>query len=158
MDNLVYIMIAILRNSCLLVLLLVCGSVLAAPSHFPTVIGSALVCRDQVSVDYFNDYMRTYFGEPAFNAGGANWWKVDANIFNSAVEYVIVGAGVDFIGATFKDAPDRLIANVRDAMGIEYKQTDTEKWIAPSYGVLIKYHDKNTPSKMYCFGSPHTPY
>lgn len=151
-------MIAMLGRSFLLCALLVAGSALAAPSHFPTVIGAALVCRDQVSVDYFNEYMKTYFGEPAFNAGGANWWKVDTNIFNSAVEYVIVGAGTDFIAATFKDPPDRLIANVRDAMGIDYKQTDAETWVAPGFGVLIKYYDKNTPSKMYCIGSPHTPY
>ena len=31
----------------------------AAPSHFPIVIGSALVCRDQVSSDYFNEHMQT---------------------------------------------------------------------------------------------------
>lgn len=111
-----------------------------------------------MSVDYFNDYIKTYFGKPAFNAGGANWWKVNESIFNSPVEYIIVGLGQDFIGATFKDSPDKLIVNVRDSMGIDYKQVGVEKWVAPTAGVLIKYYDKNTPRKMYCFGSPHTPY
>jgi len=130
----------------------------AAPSHFPIVIGSALVCRDQVSADYFNDYMLTYFGAPAFSAGGANWWKVNESIFNTPVEYIFVGVGMDFIGATFKVSPVTLIASVKDAMGVEYKQVNGETWASTSYGVLLTYHDKTTPSKMYCFGYPHTPY
>lgn len=142
----------------ILLSLFVSGCACAAPSHFSIVIGSALVCRDQVSADYFNDYMRTYFGEPAFNAGGANWWKVTESIFNSPVEYIIVGTGLDFIGATFKDSPEKLIANVRDAMGIDYKQVGQEKWMASTAGVLINYHDRVSLSKMYCYGWPHTPY
>lgn len=150
-------MISTLIKSILLSLFL-SGLARAGPSHFPIVMGSALMCRDQISVDYFNDYMKTYFGEPAFTTGGANWWKVNESVFNSPVEYVIVGRGQDFIGATFKDNPDKLIANVRDSTGVEYIQVGVEKWIAPTAGVLIKYYDKNTSSKMYCFGWPHTPY
>lgn len=149
-------MIPILQRSIWLALL-ACAPVSAAPSHFPIVIGSALVCRDQVSSDYFNDYMLTHFGAPAFSAGGANWWKVNESIFNSPVEYVFVGVEVDFIGATFKDSPEKLIGNVKAAMGIEYKAEGSERWVATSYGVLITYHDRSTPSKMYCFGYPHTP-
>ena len=138
--------------------LLSSGLAVAAPSHFPITIGSALVCRDQVSSDYFNDYMLVNFGAPAFSAGGANWWKVNESIFNTPVEYVFVGLGVDFIGATFKVSPAALITNVKDAMGIDYRQVDGETWVSTSYGVLLTYHDKITPSKMYCFGYPHTPY
>lgn len=134
------------------------GLAVAAPSHFPIVIGSALVCRDQVSSDYFNDYMLTYFGAPAFTAGGANWWKVNESIFNTPVDYVFVGLGTDFIGVTFKVSPDTLITRVKDAMGVEYTQAGSERWTSSSYGVLITYHDKTAPSKMYCFGFPHTPY
>jgi hypothetical protein len=137
--------------------LLFSGLAVAAPSHFSIAIGSALVCRDQVSSDYFNDYMLTYFGAPVFSAGGANWWKVNESIFNSPVEYVFVGVNTDFIGATFKDSPDKLIENVKNAMGIEYKPAGSERWVATTYGVLITYHDRTTPSKMYCFGYPHTP-
>ena len=138
--------------------LLLSGLAVAAPSHFPVVIGSALVCRDQVSSDYFNDYMLTYFGAPEFMAGGANWWKVNESIFNTPVEYVFVGVGMDFIGATFKVSPVALIASVKDAMGVEYKPVNGETWVSTSFGVLLTYHDKTTPSKMYCFGYPHTPY
>ena len=130
---------------------------MAAPSHFSIVIGSAIVCRDQVSADYFNMYMNTYFGKPEFNTGGANWWKVNATIFNTPVEYIFVGLGQDFIGATFKDSPDKLVVNIRDSTGIDYRQIGTEKWVAPTAGVLIRYYDKNASSKMYCFGLPQTP-
>ena len=149
-------MITILRSAIWLSML-VCSLATAAPTHFPIVIGSALVCRDQVSSDYFNDYMMTHFGAPAFSAGGANWWKVNESLFNSPVEYVFVGLGVDFIGATFKDSPEKLVEKVKAAMGVEYKPTGSERWVATSYGVLITYHDRTTPSKMYCFGYPHTP-
>ncbi|VVC84263.1 hypothetical protein [Sideroxydans sp. CL21] len=147
-----FLKITILSSLCL-------GSMaLAAPSHFPIVIGSALICRDQISVDYFNDYMKTYFGNPAFIAGGASWWKVSESIFNSPLEYIFVGYGQDFIGATFKDTPEKLISNIRDSIGVDYKQTGNETWSGSTSGVLIKYYDKNASSKMYCIGSPHTPY
>lgn len=90
----------------ILLLLSVSGMAFAAPSHFSIVVGSALVCRDQVSADYFNEYMKSYFGNPAFAVGGANWWKVDEKSFNAEVQYIFVGANPDFIGATFKDNPE----------------------------------------------------
>lgn len=141
----------------ILLLLFFSDIALAAPSHFSIVIGSALVCLDQVSAGYFNDYMGTHFGKPAFTSGGANWWKVDEKLFNAEVQYIFVGAGQDFIGATLKDDPDKLIAKIRGSTGMDYKQMDVEKWITPTGGVIIKYHDQTTPSKMYCIGAPHTP-
>lgn len=149
-------MISIASRSISLALLL-SGPAAATPSNFSIVVGSALVCQDQVSADYLNDYMQTHFGAPAFQAGGANWWKVDENLFNSSAEYVLVGRGLDFIGATFKESPDALIENVKVAMGVEYRQVNAERWVAPTSGVLIRYYDPNTPSKMYCLGYPHTP-
>jgi hypothetical protein len=149
-------MIIIIKNLILLALL-VSNVAFATPSHFSSVVGSALVCRDQISAEYFNDYMTTYFGKPAFTSGGANWWKVDDKLFNSEVEYIIVGLDQDFIGATFKDDPDKLMTKLRDYMGMDYSRMDVEKWVAPTAGVIIKYYDKATPSKMYCIGSPHTP-
>ena len=137
--------------------MLVSNTALAVPSHFSIVVGSALVCRSQVSAEYFNDYMATYFGKPAFTSGGASWWKVSNTLFNSQLEYIFVGSNHDFIGATFKDNPDKLIANVKGSMGIDYRQKATEKWVAPTYGVIIKYNDKTTPSKMFCIGSPYSP-
>lgn len=141
----------------ILLLLFVSDLAFAAPSHLSIVIGSALVCRDQVSADYFNEYMKTFFGNPEFADGGANWWKVDEKLFNAEVQYIFVGANQDFIGATFKDNPEQLRAKVRVSMGINYKQMGVEKWVAPTAGVIIKYYDKTTPSKLYCIGSPHTP-
>ncbi|HEX5365024.1 MAG TPA: hypothetical protein VFW59_12240 [Gallionella sp.] len=138
--------------------LIISGPAAAAPGNFSSVIGSALVCNDQVNSAYFNGYMKQFFGAPAFTAGGANWWKVNDSLFNAPVEYVFVGTGHDFIGATFRTRPAELVVNIRDAMGIEYKQIRAETWVSPAAGALITYHDKNTPSKMYCIGSPHTAY
>lgn len=146
-----------LINKLIFLSLFVSGMAFASPSHFSIVVGSALVCRDQVSADYFNGYMQKFFGKPAFIAGGANWWKVDEKLFNSDVQYIIVGLGQDFIGATFKDDPDKLIAKLRDYMGMDFKQVDAGRWVAPSAVVIIRYYDKTTPSKMYCIGYPHTP-
>jgi len=142
-----------------IVLLLFVGDMaLAGPSHFSIVVGSALVCRDQVSAAYFNEYMNTYFGNPAYAAGGANWWKVDEKLFGAEVGDIFVGESLDFIGATFKDDPAKLITKVRAYMGMDYMQMGVEKWVAPSGGVIVKYYDRTTPSKLYCIGAPHTPY
>lgn len=140
----------------ILAFMFVSHTALAVPSHFSTVVGSALLCRSQVSAEYFNDYMATYFGKPAFSYGGANWWKVSSTLFGSQLEYIFVGSNQSFIGATFKDDPDKLAANVKISMGIDYRQKATEKWVAPTYGVIIKYNDKTTPSKMFCIGSPYS--
>lgn len=138
-------------------LLLGSPATVAAPNNFSVVIGSALVCQDQVSADYLNDYMQRHFGKPARDAGGANWWKVNESLFDSSAEYVFVGRGLDFIGTTFKETPAALIENVKGATGIEYKPLGREHWVSPTSGVLIRYYDRNTPSKMYCVGYPHTP-
>lgn len=110
-----------------------------------------------MNAEYFNEYMNTFFGKSAFAAGGANWWKVDEKLFDAEVQYIFVGASQDFIGATFKDDPDKLITKVREHMGVEYKQFNVEKWVSPYAGVIIKFHDETTPSKLYCIGAPHTP-
>jgi hypothetical protein len=126
----------------------------AEPSHFSDVIGSALLCKDQVSSVYFNDYMTNNFGKSEFTSGGANWWKINGKLFNSKLEYIFVGENYDFIGATFADAPDKLIAKIKSATGMGYQQDGAEKWVTPTYGVIIKYNDNVAPSKMYCIGSP----
>lgn len=146
-----------LRNMLILLSAFISGIAVASPSNFSIEIGSALVCSNQVSSEYFNDYMQRFFGKPAFSAGGANWWKVNETLFDSNVQYIIVGLGQNFIGATFKDQPDKLIVKLRDNMGMNFKQTEIGMWVAPSAGVIIRYYDKNTPSKMYCMGSPRTP-
>ena len=126
----------------------------AEPSHFTDVIGSALLCKDQVNSAYFNDYMNNNFGKSEFTSGGANWWKMNGKLFNSKLEYIFVGVDYDFIGATFADAPDKLVAKIKSATGMDYQQEGAEKWVTPAYGVIIKYNDNVAPSKMFCIGSP----
>ncbi|MFA6921692.1 MAG: hypothetical protein WC216_07585 [Gallionella sp.] len=132
------------------------GAAFTSPDNFSIVVGSALVCHDQVSSNYFDDYMRRFFGKPVFSSGGANWWKVNEKLFDANVQYIIVGLSQDFIGATFKEQPEKLIEKLRDNMGMNFTLTKDGMWVAPSAGVIIRYHDKNTPSKMYCMGSPHS--
>lgn len=126
----------------------------AEPSHFSDVIGSALLCRDQISSAYFSGYMTQFFGKSEFNSGGASWWKVNGKLFDSKLEYIFVGENKDFIGATFADAPDKLIEKIKSATGMSYQQDGVGKWVTPTYGVIIKYNDITAPSKMFCIGSP----
>lgn len=141
----------------LLLMLFASNMVFAAPSNFSGVIGSALLCRDQVSAEYFNDYMKIHFGKPAFTTGGANWWEVNEILFSAEVQYIFVGSNEDFIGATFKGNPEQLIAKIKSYIGIDYKQRNARKWVASTAGVIIKNNDRTTASKMYCIGAPHTP-
>ena len=128
-----------------------------APTHFSIVVGSALVCTDQVNSDYFNEYMQRYFGKPSQVWGGANWWKVEEKLFNSEVQYIIGGLGQDFIGATFKDIPENLATKQKGYLGMNFRQMEAEKWVSATSGIIIRYYDQNTPSKLYCMGSPHSP-
>jgi len=137
--------------------LLLSLSASAEPSHFTDVIGSALLCRDQISSVYFNDYMTNNFGKSEFSSGGASWWKINGKLFNSKLEYIFVGENDDFIGATFADAPDKLIAKIKGATGMSYRQDGADKWVTPTYGIIIKYNDNAAPSKMFCIGSPLIP-
>jgi hypothetical protein len=147
-----------MKRLILILPLLFCShSASAEPSHFPDVIGSALLCRDQVSSEYFNEYMTNNFGKSEYSYGGANWWKINGKLFNSKIEYIFVGENYNFIGATFADEPDKLMAKIKSAIGMNYKQAGAEKWVSPNFGVIIKYNDNAAQSKMFCVGSPSSP-
>lgn len=127
---------------------------LAAPGHFSSTIGSALLCQDQIDGYYFTDYMNTYFGKPTKVEGGAYWWKVQSNLFGSEVDSIFVSQETTssvFIGAIFSDEPDVLRQKIQDATGVAYKVTaNPEQWMSPSFSLMLKYKVPKTPSKLFC--------
>lgn len=126
----------------------------AAPDHFSSTIGSALLCQDQIDSFFFTDYMTSYFGKPSKVEGGAYWWKVSSNLFGAKLDSIFVSKeDIDsvFIGAIFVDAPDALRQKIQDATGVTYQATkNTEQWSSPSFSVILKYNSLETPSKLFC--------
>ena len=115
---------------------------------------SALLCQDQIDSFYFKDYMNANFGPPSKVEGGAYWWSVPGTLFGAKLDSIFVSkedVSSVFVGAIFADDPDSLRQKILDSTGVTYKVTgNPEKWISPSFGVMLKYNVSNTPSKMYC--------
>jgi hypothetical protein len=80
----------------LLVLLTAAGAASAQtqdkqPSTFGPVIGSALLCRDQLDNKYFYSWLSTHFGAPYKHEGGAFWFRTgEATLWGAPVTEVMV--------------------------------------------------------------------
>ncbi|MEJ1958180.1 MAG: hypothetical protein WDM70_00900 [Nitrosomonadales bacterium] len=129
-------------------------SAVAVPGHFSSTIAPALLCHNQIDSYFLTDYMITYFGKPSKIEGGAYWWKVTGTLFGAKLDSIFVNqenTASMFIGAVFSDPPDTLRQNITSATGVSFKETgNSERWISPSFSVLLKYNIPATPSKMYC--------
>jgi hypothetical protein len=125
------------------------------PTHFSNTIGSALLCQSQIDSYFFTDYMNTYFGKPTKTEGGAYWWPMKGTLYGTKLDSIFVSQESTtsvFIGAVFIDPPETLLQNILNSTGIIFKATqDPEKWSSSSFSVIVKYHQEQTPSKMYCF-------
>lgn len=126
------------------------------PSNFEVKIGGAISCDDNVNADYLIEYMNKFFGSPEKTEGGAYWWRLNAQLFNTPILFVFIsqrGSGYDFIGATFKDAPEAVMARVTERLGPVFQPLGKGKWESSRNSVLLRYYDRITPSKMYCSGA-----
>jgi hypothetical protein len=125
----------------------------AVPSTFGTVIGSALLCRDQVENKYFHSYLTTAFGPAYKHEGGAFWFKGEATLWGKPVQEVMVSDDTHplvFIAAVLDARPEELAEAVRTAEGIVHKPADASQYPlrASSPGSVIAY--QNGKSKIYC--------
>jgi len=125
----------------------------AVPSTFGSVIGSALLCRDQIENTYFHSYLTTAFGPAYKHEGGAFWFKGEATLWGKPVREVMVSDDTDplvFVAAVLDAKPEELAEAVRLAEGIVHKPADASQYPlrASSPGSVIAY--QNGKSKIYC--------
>jgi hypothetical protein len=124
------------------------------PSTFGPVIGSALLCRDQIDNKYFYSWLSTHFGAPYKHEGGAFWFRTgEATLWGAPVTEVMVSddtSELAFVAAVAEVPPDQLEQSIRTASGVKYPAADSSQYplriSAP--GSTIAYY--NAKSKIYC--------
>lgn len=125
----------------------------AAPSTFGMVIGSALLCMDDIDNQSFYAYLTKAFGPAYKHVGGAYWFKAQGNLWNTNIIDVFVSddtSPLKFVGAIADATPDKLAEAILGAAGIRYAVKDGSKFPLRTsrLGSTIVYFDKK--SKVYC--------
>jgi hypothetical protein len=124
------------------------------PSTFGSVIGSALLCRDQIDNRYFHSWLTAHFGAPTRHEGGAYWFRTgEATLWGTPVTEVMVSDDTSelvFVAAVAEVPPDQLEQAIRGAAGVRHPAADASAYplriSAP--GSTIAYY--NGKSKIYC--------
>ena len=136
-----------------IVLLAGCGTTLAAPSTFGSVVGSAVLCLDHLDNAYFYAYLSASFGPPYKQEGGAWWFKADANLWGIAISEVLVGddsSPTSFIAAVADAPPDKLEAAIGAARGLHHGVVDASAFPLRRSAAGSKIVYFNDKSKIYC--------
>jgi len=124
------------------------------PSTFGTVIGGALLCRDQIDNKYFYSWLSSHFGAPYKHEGGAFWFRTsEATLWGAPVTEVMVSDDTSelvFLAAVAEVPPDQLEQSVRGAAGVRYPAADSSQYPlrVSATGSKIAYY--NSKSKIYC--------
>jgi len=124
------------------------------PSTFGPVIGSALLCRDQLDNRYFYSYLQTAFGPPYKHEGGAFWFRTgEATLWGAPVTEAMVSDDTSelvFVAAVAEVPPDQLEQSIRSATGVRHLAADASAYPlrVSNAGSKIAYY--NTKSKIYC--------
>lgn len=126
----------------------------AGPTTFEPVIGTALLCRDQIDPIYFKDYLIRFFKNPYKTEGEAYWFKPDSGqkLYDMALEDIFVsteGSRYAFLGVVFKENLTVAKKKMLETKGMSYLPFSGETVLRSAQGgFLIEYN--TTQSKLYC--------
>lgn len=126
----------------------------APPTTFGSVIGNALLCRDETSNRYFFDYMVRFFGQPYKREGGAWWFRTDnATLWGAEISEVMVSDdsyALTFVGAVAESTPEKLEEAIAAQLGLRYAKIDRSRYPVreTSAGSRIVYFDRK--AKIFC--------
>ncbi|HUW50583.1 MAG TPA: hypothetical protein VMV75_06175 [Sulfuricella sp.] len=127
---------------------------IAAPTTFEPVIGSALLCRDQIDPGYFKDYLTRFYQYPYKNEGEAYWFKPDAEqkLYDMVVTDIYVStedSRYSFLGVIFRETLDSARKKMLEMKGVEFLPFSGNTVLRSAQGsFLIEYN--TTQSKLYC--------
>lgn len=127
---------------------------LAAPTTFDPVIGSALLCNDQIDPVYFKDYLTRFFRFPYKNEGEAYWFKPDdgQKIYDMEMADIYVStedSRYSFLGVIFREPLDSARKKMLEMKGIEFRPFSSDKVLRSVQGSFLIEYNK-TQSKLYC--------
>lgn len=137
-------------------LALACGMAAAqsVPSHFGTIIGSGLLCRDDADNIYYYNYLVKHFGSWYKHEGGAYWFRTaGASIWNTEISEVMVSddsATYIFVGAVAETTPENLEKAIIQQTGMHYAVIDTSAYPVREAKPASRIVYFDTKSKIYC--------
>lgn len=130
------------------------GATAAVPSHFGTVVGNGLLCRDETSNRYYYDYMVRFFGKPYKREGGAYWFRTpDATLWGFPVREVIVSDETfrySFVGALAAATPEQLEAAIAAQSGVRFAKIDRSRFPVREARAGGRIVYANRQSKIFC--------
>lgn len=135
--------------------LLAVGTATAAvPTHFGTVLGNGLLCRDETSNRYYFDYMVRFFGQPYKREGGAYWFRTpEAMLWGFPIREVIVSDEswpYSFVGALADATPEKLEAAITAQDGVRYAKIDRSRYPVRETRTGGRIVYANRQAKIYC--------
>jgi hypothetical protein len=129
-------------------------SLLAAPTTFEPVIGSALLCNDQIDPVYFKDYLIRFFMNPYKTEGEAYWFKPDPAQRLYGLELMDIYVSTEssryaFLGVIFKENLDTSRKKMLEIRGVRYLPFSGDTVLRSAPGSFLIEYDK-TKTKLYC--------
>jgi len=129
-------------------------SLLAAPTTFEPVIGSALLCNDQIDPVYFKDYLTRFFKNPYKTEGEAYWFKPDPAQRLYGLELTDIYVSTEssryaFLGVIFKEKLDIARKKMLELKGVSFLPFSGDTVLRSALGSFLIEYDK-TKTKLYC--------
>lgn len=130
------------------------ASLFAAPTTFEPVIGSALLCNDQIDPVYFKDYLIRFYKYPYKTEGEAYWFKPDPaqRLYDLELTDIYVSTESSryaFLGVIFKEKLDIAKKKMLEIRGISYLPFSGDAVLRSAQGSFLIEYDK-TKTKLYC--------
>lgn len=126
----------------------------AVPTTFGTIVGNALLCRDDIDNLYFYNYLLGAFGPAYKRDGGAYWFKSDgANLWGVPVSELMVSddtSALVFVGAVVEATPEKLEQAVIEQVGVHYAKIDSSAFPVREAKPASRIVYFDTKSKIYC--------
>lgn len=129
-------------------------SLLAAPTTFEPVIGSALLCNDQIDPVYFKDYLIRFYKDPYKTEGDAYWFKPDPaqKLYGLQLADIYVSTESSryaFLGVIFEENLDTARKKMLEIRGVSYHPFSGDTVLRSAQGSFLIEYD-NTKTKLYC--------
>lgn len=126
----------------------------AAPTTFEPVIGSALLCNDQIDPVYFKDYLIRFYKYPYKTEGEAYWFKPDPaqRLYDLELTDIYVSTESSryaFLGVIFKEKLDTARKKMLENRGVSYHPFSGDTVLRSAQGSFLIEFDK-TKTKLYC--------
>ncbi|WP_371867304.1 hypothetical protein [Duganella lactea] len=137
-------------------LALACGwaGAQSVPTHFGTVVGNGLLCRDHTDHIFFYNYFVKHFGNWYKHEGGAYWFRTaGASLWGTEISEVMVSDDTSsfvFVGAVAEATPEDLERAIIRQVGAHYTVIDTSAYPVREAKPASRIVYFDTKSKIYC--------